>query len=39
MTETKSPADYQPISVLPILSKVYEKVMLSQITTFTTFTE
>ena len=26
MTEPKSPADYRPISVLPILSKVYEKV-------------
>ena len=32
-SEPESPAEYPPISVLPILSKVYEKVFILQITT------
>lgn len=35
MTEPKFPVDYQPISVLPILSEVYKNVIVSQMTTFT----
>lgn len=30
-----SPADYQSISVFPIVLKVYEKLIWSQVTTFT----
>ena len=32
MSEPKSPKDHRPMSVPPILSKVYEKVILSQMT-------